>query len=248
MIANGAAGRQATKAANECMEFFEAKNTDVLWVTFFGGSLYWGFLAGPPTRDKSTMRAIEGSWRNTDLKGKPLLLSGLPGSIVATGSYRGTSCKMKEVAYLVNRINGQNSEIHAAALAARNALRAALVPLIQRLSWRDFEILVELVFAKSGWQRVSAVGGAQETIDIELKLPSFNDRAGVQIKGKASNADVRAYLEKVSDHRYEWLYFVHHTGDLEMSKEDSISVLGPEQVAAMALDAGLTEWIIEKAA
>ena len=40
----------------------------------------------------------------------------------------------------------------------------ALVPLMHLLTWKDFELLVDLVFANSGWRRVGVVGKTQKTI------------------------------------------------------------------------------------
>ncbi len=49
-----------------------------------------------------------------------------------------------------------------AARAAREAMTASAVDLIQNLDWRDFELLADLIFTSSGWRRTSAVGGSDQ--------------------------------------------------------------------------------------
>lgn len=64
------------------------------------------------------------------------------------------------------------------------------------LSWQDFELLVDLIFSASGWRRVGVVGGSQETVDIELVLPSTGDRAFVQIKSATTQNELDDYLRR----------------------------------------------------
>jgi hypothetical protein len=42
-------------------------------------------------------------------------------------------------------------------------------------------MLVDLVFANSGWRRIGRVGKTQKTVDIELMLPTTGERAFVQV-------------------------------------------------------------------
>ena len=41
-------------------------------------------------------------------------------------------------------------------------LKEKVENLIQGLWWNDFELLVDLIFAKSGWQRVSVLGKTED--------------------------------------------------------------------------------------
>lgn len=68
---------------------------------------------------------------------------------------------------------------------------APIVDMMRFLNPYDFELLVELVFAQSGWQRISSSGGTQKTIDLELYLPSTKDYAFVQVKIRNKSKTVR---------------------------------------------------------
>lgn len=61
------------------------------------------------------------------------------------------------------------------------------------LTLQDFELLVALVFANSGWRRAGQVGNTQKTVDIELMLPTTGERAFLQIKSAAGNGDLADY-------------------------------------------------------
>ena len=60
-----------------------------------------------------------------------------------------------------------------------------IVALLALLHWRDFELLVELVFGQSGWRQVGASGGVQKTVDMELVLPTtlFDERYELDLDG-----------------------------------------------------------------
>jgi hypothetical protein len=74
-----------------------------------------------------------------------------------------------------------------------------IVPLMDLLTWQDFEMLVDLVFANSGWRRVGQVGKSQKSVDIELMLPTTGERASVQIKSAATKQDLAEYLGPLKD-------------------------------------------------
>ncbi len=67
-----------------------------------------------------------------------------------------------------HKINSTVEPHVAAALAAFEGLRDALLPTLQRLHPYDLETLTDLIFRQSRWQRVVALGGTQKTIDLEL--------------------------------------------------------------------------------
>src|SRR5207244_11593485 len=58
----------------------------------------------------------------------------------------------------------------------------------------DFETLVDLIFARGGWQRSSALGKHQPDVDLILTQPTTDETAWVQIKSKASQAELNDYL------------------------------------------------------
>jgi len=50
-------------------------------------------------------------------------------------------------------------------------LKTAIRPLLQSLWWKDFELLADLIFTQSGWQRTSVLGKTEKSIDLELLSP-----------------------------------------------------------------------------
>src|SRR5258707_1348621 len=187
-----AAGRNpgvATRFAKEIRLFFDDDGT-TLWITFAAGRLYWGMLDALPaemhTDGVTIVRHLQGGWRGTDLNGEPLRMGRLPGALTQLAAYRATSCNVRAAEEVVRRINGQTTLAVERALAASRELRSCLVELMRKLQPREFELLVDLVFSTSGWRRVGEVGGAQATLDIELLLPSTQERAFVQVKSQTT--------------------------------------------------------------
>ena len=64
-----------------------------------------------------------------------------------------TICAIKHEDYLLRRIRGEGDPLHAQATALRVAMREIGLRMIRQLDWRDFETLVDLIFARGGWQR-----------------------------------------------------------------------------------------------
>ena len=99
----------------------------------------------------------------------------------------------------------------AAARSARSALLRSTTDLMRLLTWRDFELLIELVFSQSGWRRISASGGTQKTIDIELVLPTTGEAAFVQVKSKTNQVQLDDYIERFAERDDARMFYVYHT-------------------------------------
>ncbi len=115
------------------------------------------------------------------------------------------------------------------------------------LTWRDFELLVELIFSQSGWRRTSETGGSQETVDIELELPSTGERAFVQVKSRTNQAQLQDYMDRLTGRPESKMFYVYHTAKTALSATDGTVVLvGPERLAEMVLTSGLFDWLLKK--
>lgn len=239
----------ATRFTNETKLFFE-DDGKTLWMTFVGERLYWGLL-GPsaPKRHADgdgVWRAIVGDWRCTDLKGEQLTKDRLSGALTKLAAYRGTSCKVDVGDYLVRRINGQKTPEVERAIAASEKMKSSVVELMRLLEPPDFETLVDLVFSTSGWRRLGVVGKTQKTLDLDLVLPSTGERAFVQVKSKTTSAQFAKYTGKLEDlGPYDRMFYVFHSGKADMD-DPRVTVIGPEKLAELALDAGLSNWLIRK--
>jgi len=67
--------------------------------------------------------------------------------------FQGTICEIKAFEYLKRKLNGQLLPEVEDAVRAENQMVRKIIPLMQLLTWQDFEVLVDLVFANSGWRR-----------------------------------------------------------------------------------------------
>lgn len=246
--ATGAAKRDC----NQIRYFYES-GKDVLWVTFFAHRLCWCFSEPKVTflRDKSKTRPVTGQWSCMDVNGKLLERSQLSGRLLSMEGFRGTICSVKEFEYLVRKINGRVPREVEAAQAALSELDKKVETIIRRLHWKDFEILIDLIFRQAGCQRVSELGGVQKTLDLDLVSPiTSEERYGVQIKSKANLADFEDYQRRFANMQDYRMFFVVHSpsDDLANSKETEDTKLWlPSKIAHMTVKYGLTDWVIARA-
>jgi hypothetical protein len=242
----------ATRFTNETRHFF-ARDPSTLWITFYMQTLWWAFLEeGPPQLSvdgRGTFRRVRGSWRSTDLVGQRLTIDRLAGSLTKSAAYRGTSFELGKTtsAYVVRRINGEQSPEVERGLAALKAVRASARELIALLEPRDFELLVDLVFTSSGWRRLGTVGGTQKTLDLDVFLPSTRERAFIQVKSATSNEELATYVAGLNDlGPFRRMFFVYHTGMISDPGDPRVVVIGPDQLSELVVDAGLVDWVIGK--
>jgi hypothetical protein len=251
----GCSAGTATRYSNEIRQFYTAA-TDVLWITFAEGRMWWCFaeaevtpvLAVDPHATGSRSRKTIQRWSDRDTKGETLWINALRGSLTTTAGFRGTICRVGEFDYLLRRLNGEETPATAAVRAARLELIAALIPLIRGLHWKDFELLVELVMTHGGWRRVSETGGTQGTTDLVLELPLTGERALVQVKSKLDQSTAGKIavdlIEAAGDAR---IFIAYHTrlGQLSIDQEN-VTLVGPEALAEHVVDLGLATWIMGK--
>ncbi|WP_034885546.1 hypothetical protein [Ensifer aridi] len=239
----------ATNDTRQIRAFYEA-GEDVLFITFAHGLLHWCRPTGPVEvlSDGSRRRATVDGWHSQSVKGLPLASDRISGNLLKVQMFQGTICEVRPFAYLLRKLNDQLSPEVAAAEAAEQSLMGAIVGLMRLLTWQDFELLVDLVFSASGWRRVGVIGRVQKTVDLELVLPTTGERAFVQVKSQASNASLQDYTERFDQAAlYDRMFFVYHTGTINAgTASDSMTIVGPERLARMVLDAGLASWLREK--
>ena len=80
------------------------------------------------------------------------------------------------------KINGTAQPHVLAAQRALEALVVSLVPIVQKLHRKDLELLTDLIFRQSGWNRIGVTGGTTKDIDLDLLSPLTGERIAVQIK------------------------------------------------------------------
>lgn len=78
-------------------------------------------------------------------------------------------------------------------------------------------------------------------------LPSTGERAFIQVKSSAGKRDLKDYLERFKDAKaYDRMFFVWHSGAVGESEKSDVILIGPDRLARMVFDAGLTSWLREK--
>jgi hypothetical protein len=249
-----AAGRDA----QEVLDFYQL-GADCLWITFARDHLWWTFAEpdvtwiGEPTPERGErMRKAIGGWRNTDIHGKPLRTDGLSTKLTKVQTYQRTICGVEAEDYLLRRINGVEEPLIAKSNLARDALLDVLAEAIKSLHWADFETLTDVVFARSGWHRASAIGGTQKLVDVVLEQPTTGELAAVQVKSATSQKDLDKFIgDADATARFDRLFFVCHSpkGSLQPPADRSdVHLWVQRDFAKIVLRLGLSDWVVEKIA
>jgi hypothetical protein len=242
---------KTTEFLNQVRAFYTLGES-TLWITFYKRKLYW--CRARPTvtelKDGSRIRRVIGDWSSKDLTGRELHVDNLSGALTKVQGFRGTICKVEAADYLIKKLNGEVQPEVAKAERALNELECALVPLIRRLGWKDFELLTDLVFTQAGWQRIGSLGKTEKSIDLDLMSPVTGKRAFVQVKSQANLKTFLQYKESFEGmDQYDEMYFVVHTpaADLAAHHEDSaIELVTVERLAKLVVSAGVTRWVLRK--
>jgi hypothetical protein len=244
---------KATGYTRELRDFYTLPET-ALWITIANGRLWWTFAAvevveGQGRGTAARARRSIGGWRDKSVLGEPLLLNELSTRLTSVAAYQQTICGVREADYLVRRLNGEPEPAVGRALAAQAELTAAAGDLIQGLHWRDFELLVDLIFAGSGWRRVSAVGGSdQADSDLVLEQAVTGERAMVQVKSSADQAVIDDYAGRFRAGGWDRCFLVCHSpkGQLRAPADPAFHLWQGEALSRQATDAGLLPWLIAK--
>jgi len=233
---------------------FYGMDRGCLWITFAEGHLWWGFAdekvvwVGDATDEPSRFRRMIGGWSNLDRLGRPLRTNQLSSRLTQVAGYRGTICKVDEWDYLIRRINGLDEPVVLVARKAREEMVAIATDMVRTLHWADFETLVDLIFARSGWQRSTRVGSRLIDVDIVMEQPTTAENAFVQVKSKANQRVLDDYLERFRASGHRHFFFVCHTaqGKLAMPEEQGLHLFEGRRLAEVAVRNGLFDWLIER--
>jgi hypothetical protein len=256
LIKLGRSPQAAARDAREVAEFYQL-GPDCLWITFAQDHLWWTFASPMVTwikneQSKTAERSRKsiGGWRNTDIHGVPLRLDALSTKLTKVGAYRRTICDVAAREYLLRRINGVEEPVAAKSIAARAAIIDALTDALSNLHWKDFETLVDIIFTRSGWHRVSALGETQKTVDLEIEQATTGELAAVQVKSAANQKTLDNYIDRIEESdRYDRFFFVCHSPKGHLLPPDGrpdIHVWTGERLANTVLRVGLLDWVLER--
>lgn len=245
-----------SQGLRELRDFYEL-GSDCLWVTFADGHLWWAFadpevlpVAEPTEEGPRRYRRTVDGWHRQSLTGEPLTIRSLSSALTRVAGYRMTVCKVEREDYLLRRIRGEEEPLVHEARTLRADLEDVAARMIAQLDWRDFEIMVELIFTRGGWQRQSAIGDGEVNIDLLLDHPTTRETAWVQVKSTAAQAVLDDYLARFKrDGSCDRFYFAVHTpkGTLTLPNERPLQLWTGTTLARNAISAGLFDWLIERA-
>jgi hypothetical protein len=262
-IKPSAADSNATSATSQVRAFVEDDGA-TLWFTFHGGRLFWAFLDKClPTGPDSTrgfVRETRDGWRDTDISGnRTLHYNELSGRLTRTAAYRSTTCAVSNEArdYLWRRLQGIEPTESRDARASQAKLVDDLQKVIAKFTFKDFELLAELVLTSVGWRRQSLTGSAMPYVDIVLEQPLDRRVIGAQVKAVLSAKEAMEYADQFQESYsasangpFQSLYYIYHSDPAKVATTLNVPsgfvLMGPEQIANLALRAGLVDWVIER--
>lgn len=248
---------KASTASNDLRQIQDFYQLDekTLWITFYGRKLYWCFcdreVALHGSQDGSRVRRVRGKWSCKDINGNDLLADGIDGRITKVQAYRGTICKVERETELITKINGEKTPLALEAEENYLLLKKSVKDLMRELWWKDFELLTDLIFSRSGWQRISPLGKVEKDIDMVMVMPVTEKMACVQVKSQANIGMLKDLIREFKNmSQYSEFFFVVHTSDesLKMLHEPKkgIYVLDLDLLAELVINTGLVKWLINR--
>jgi hypothetical protein len=262
LVAQGRSPGKARDFAREVLEFYQL-GPEALWFTFVDGQLWWthaepevtwlGEDHAPNEKPHGVrFRRTIGRWRNTDANGRPLPVKALSTKLTKVAAYRQTLCSIEPEAadYLRRKLAGEEEPTVSAALEAKRSMIAAAERLITGLHWADFETLVDMILARGGWHRISALGGSMKDADLIVEQPVTQETALVQVKSAATQSVLDDYIGRFDETgKYSRLIFVCHSprGALEAPNREDVIIWARSSLADTAVRHGLIDWLIGRA-
>jgi hypothetical protein len=187
-------------------------------------------------------------WSDASLvHGRKLAISMLPGTVSAVAGFRGTVARPKAWETVLRIIRDEQDEDAIKAANARASYIAAIDKMVRRLHWKDFELLVDLVFARTGWSRISVLGATQKGIDIEVRNLAADEIGFVQVKSTADQAELNRCVDQFKaqgDHYARMILAVHTSDELSPPANDPrVQVWTGDRIARLVVGLGLGEWV-----
>ena len=250
----------ATQDFNALRFFCDATHDDI-FITFYNGFMYWCTSTEKTILEKTThlpektarYRQCNG-WSNKPLgRGKKAFhVNDLSGNLTKTQGFRGTICKLKEdqVNILKRLINGKPNEDVAKIQTNQKEIICLIEKLNKHLHPKDCEILADLIFQRSGWQRISILGENMPFIDMEYFDPITNTRYAVQVKASCTLDVFNSFVSGINSGSFDKGFFIVFDSLNEKIFEDQIypkiEIISGQKLANLIFDLGLLNWIMKK--
>jgi hypothetical protein len=229
-----------------------------LWITIEGGCVWWCTVSDQVTANPHGASETRGHfwltcerpWSDHALDGRYLALGDLPGAVGVVAGYRATVCEPKGAQQILRIIRGEKDPKVAAADEARQSYARAVGRLVADLRPQDFEVLVDLILARTGWARMQKVGGPIEGIDIEVENDAAREIAFVQVKSSGDQALFDDYVARFQARRsrYSRMIFAVHTLARPIFPPigEPIQIWSVDRIAELVVKHGLGEWVAKR--
>jgi len=132
----------------------------------------------------------------------------------------------------------------------KGEIAAVTLEMIRRLPPDEFEILVDLIFTRSGWRRVGRVGGNQPDVDLLLEQPLTGRTGWVQVKSSCTQVVLDDYYGRFmrSGAAGDFFFVVHTTPSaLRLPAGPNLHLWSGDRLADIVSEAGLFDWLLERA-
>ena len=97
--------------------------------------------------------------------------------------------------------------------------------------------MIDLILARTGWERIATLGGVREGLDVEAENPAAGEIAFVQVKSSADQHVLDDYVHRFQQRRerYARMIFAVHSprGRLTAPRELPVQVWTGEKVAEL---------------
>jgi len=224
----------ATQDFNALCDLLDAPSKHI-WVTFEDGCMWWctaldGAVVNPngESSEKGNFwLACNRPWSNQSLKGRLLAVSDLPGTVTRTAGFKATVCTPKDWQAVIRIVRDVKDPDAIAATNARRDYQRAVLKMVKRLSPKDFEQLIDLILARTGWACISRLAPSREGVDVEAENPAIDEKAFVQVKSSASQQVLNDYIERFKQRRklYARMIFAVHSPTGELKPPADIQVV-----------------------
>lgn len=245
----------ATQDFNQLCDLLKSPSQHI-WITFQDGFMWWctvcdGAIPNPAGENKGEGHfwlECDRPWSNRSVKGKLLAYDDLPGSVTRTAGFQGTVCMPYAPATIQRIIRGEKDPNAILASEARHEYERTTRQMVAQLSWKDFEQLVDLILARSGWVRTNTLDRKTEGIDVEVENLAAAEIAFVQVKSSANQAVLNDYVKrfKARRDRYARMIFAVHSPKSKLTapkNTPSVQIWEDDKIANLVVRLGLGEWV-----
>lgn len=229
-----------------------------LWVTFEDGFMWWctvrdGAVVNPNgegDRRGNFWLVCDRKWSDESIKGKKLVMRNLPGTVTRTAGFRATVCEPMGQEAILRIIRGEIDADVTKSESARGAYTKAVLKLIERLPWQDFEDLISLILDRTGWRRISAHNPISEGTDVDAENPATGEVAFVQVKSVADQGVLNDYVDRFKKRSdCARMIFAVHTpkGTLVPPPEfPTVHLWTGDRIAELVVRLGLGDWLEDR--